>query len=157
MRLVGRSASHVESGRFIGVLAFELNVTAALADIEAFVGIDVMSSAIDDHAPRSANVDGAEFAAFEEEVCPGLLAQSRGDGHRFLYGLGASDDDAVNVAIYQLELIIDEQLLNQELVTKSLGVESLGVFAMDRLTNLHAASRISGSIKLKCRFKISSR
>jgi len=134
--VVGRRAAQVKAGRVGRVRAGEHDVTRAHADVQPVQAIHGVLGPVRRDGARAAHVHNAQLAPLQEEVRAQLLRIAL-QRHAAAGGVRAAGDDPVDVAVDQLDLVLNEQPLDQELAAKLLGRVFLDFCGMRRITHFH--------------------
>ena len=122
---VRRAGIEVELRRIRRVLGCKHNVLAAAPDVQSVAVAQGVHRAIHRHRAFAADVDDAQLAPLQKILRAQLLA--RRQRQRTLHRHGTARDDAVNVAVHQLDIIRAEQVVNQKFLAEPLRVVRLYV------------------------------
>ena len=145
-----RRAVQVELGRMRRLRAAKAHVLRTRADVERLARADLVGRAVDDDRAWPADVDRAQLAALEKAAHRELPRELRREPDLSLHRHHAADDDAVDLAVGQAELIGKEQALDEKVAAQRRGVERLHVLAVQRLADVHGNSLGREGGKRRC-------
>ena len=129
-----RRAVKVEPGRIGRVGAAETDFFHAHADVQAVGFIEDVVGPVQTDDAAWTDIDDAEFAPFQEERDPHLLACGQFER---LHRDGAAGDDPVHMAVDQLDRTRYHDCRNQEFLPHLFRRIGFEVFRVMSITNFH--------------------
>ena len=109
---MSRGAVVVKLRRFAGINAGEHHLFRAFADVQRVAVTNFVALAIDGNGARPADVNHAQFTAFEEVAHAQLFAHFTAHGDGFRHRHNPAHNNAVNMAVDHGVLVGFEHLLN---------------------------------------------
>lgn len=128
------TAGKVESGRIIRVAAAEGQFPNAHAEIEAFLVLQRVLSAVYHHHAGGADVDDAHFLRCRKKSTPvpwSSPATGAGQPDR------PSHDDPVDVAVDHREPTLLEQPFKEQMFSDGIGIHLFQMVLMNGIANIH--------------------